>query len=37
MLNKGRILTRDQIKEHVWDFVIDVLIKNIRKSLASAK
>ena len=38
MLNKGRILTRDQIKEHVWDFdytggsnVIDVLIKNIRK------
>ena len=40
MLNKGRILTRDQIKEHVWDFdytggsnVIDVLIKNIRKKL----
>ena len=40
MLNKGRILTRDQIKEHVWDFdytggsnIIDVLIKNIRKKL----
>ena len=40
ILNKGRILTRDQIKEHVWDFdytgssnVIDVLIKNIRKKL----
>ena len=40
MLNKGRILTRDQIKEHVWDFdytggsnVIDVLVKNIRKKL----
>ena len=40
MLNKGRILTREQIKEHVWDFdytggsnVIDVLIKNIRKKL----
>lgn len=40
MLNKGRILTRDQIKESVWDFdytggsnIIDVLIKNIRKKI----
>ncbi|MDL0087804.1 response regulator transcription factor [Campylobacter gastrosuis] len=39
-LNKGRILSRDQIKEHVWDFdytgssnIIDVLVKNIRKKL----
>ncbi len=39
MLNKGRILTREQIKEHVWDFdytggsnVIDVLVKNIKKA-----
>ncbi|MFR8441303.1 MAG: response regulator transcription factor [Campylobacter sp.] len=44
MLNKGRILTRDQIKEHVWDFdytggsnVIDVLIKNIRKKLGECE
>ena len=44
MLNKGRILTRDQIKEHVWDFdytggsnVIDVLIKNIRKKLGESE
>lgn len=40
MLNKGKILTRDQIQEHVWNFdytsssnVIDVLIKNIRKKI----
>jgi len=38
MQSKNRILSRDQIKEHVWDFdyegdsnIIDVLIKNIRK------
>ena len=44
MLNKGRILTRDQIKEHVWDFdytggsnVIDVLVKNIRKKLGESE
>ncbi|WP_148785064.1 response regulator transcription factor [Campylobacter concisus] len=44
MLNKGRILTREQIKEHVWDFdytggssVIDVLIKNIRKKLGECE
>ena len=44
MLNKGRILTRDQIKEHVWDFdytggsnVIDVLVKNIRKKLGECE
>ena len=40
MQNKNRILSRDQIKEHVWDFdyegdsnIIDVLIKNIRKKI----
>ncbi|KEA45886.1 histidine kinase [Campylobacter mucosalis] len=39
-LNKGRILSREKIKEHVWDFdytgssnIIDVLVKNIRKKL----
>ena len=44
MLNKGRILTRDQIKEHVWDFdymgssnIIDVLVKNIRKKLGECE
>lgn len=44
MLNKGRILTRNQIKEHVWDFnytggsnIIDVLIKNIRKKLGECE
>ena len=44
ILNKGRILTRDQIKEHVWDFdytggsnVIDVLVKNIRKKLGECE
>ncbi len=44
MLNKGRILTRDQIKDHVWDFdytggsnVIDVLVKNIRKKLGECE
>ena len=38
MQSKNRILSREQIKEHVWDFdyegdsnIIDVLIKNIRK------
>lgn len=38
--NKGRILSRDQIRNHVWDFyyegdsnIIDVLIKNIRKKI----
>ena len=40
MQSKTRILSRDQIKEHVWDFdyegdsnIIDVLIKNIRKKI----
>lgn len=40
MQSKNRILSRDQIKEHVWDYgyegdsnIIDVLIKNIRKKL----
>ena len=40
MQSKNRILSRDQIKEHVWDFdyegdsnIIDVLIKNIRKKI----
>ena len=40
MQSKNRILSREQIKEHVWDFdyegdsnIIDVLIKNIRKKL----
>lgn len=44
MLNKCRILTRDQIKEHVWDFeymggsnIIDVLVKNIRKKLGECE
>ena len=38
--NKDRFLTREQIREHVWDFdyegesnLIDVIIKNIRKKL----
>lgn len=38
--NKGHILSREQIREHVWNFdyegesnVIDVLIKNIRKKI----
>ena len=40
MQSKNRILSRDQIKEHVWDFdyegdsnIIDVLIKNIRNKI----
>lgn len=40
MQNKGHILSREQIREHVWDFdydgesnIIDVLIKNIRKKI----
>ncbi|MDD7391620.1 MAG: two-component system response regulator RppA [Fusobacterium gastrosuis] len=40
MQNKGYILSREQIREHVWDFdydgesnVIDVLIKNIRRKI----
>ena len=40
MQSKNRIVSRDQIKEHVWDFdyegdsnIIDVLIKNIRKKI----
>ena len=44
MLSKGRILTREQIKEYVWDFdytggsnVIDVLVKNIRKKLGECE
>ena len=38
--SKNRILSRDQIKEHVWDYdyegdsnIIDVLVKNIRKKI----
>lgn len=38
--NKGTILTRDKIRENIWDFdydgesnIIDVLIKNIRKKI----
>ncbi len=40
MQNKGHILSREQIRDHVWDFdydgesnIIDVLIKNIRKKI----
>ncbi|WP_066900528.1 response regulator transcription factor [Streptobacillus notomytis] len=40
MQSKDRIVSREQIKDHVWDFyyegssnVIDVLIKNIRKKI----
>lgn len=40
MQNKGHILSREQIREHVWNFdyegesnIIDVLIKNIRKKI----
>ena len=36
--NRGQVLTRDQIREHVWGFeyegesnIIDVIVKNIRK------
>lgn len=36
--NRGQVLTREQIREHVWDFdyegesnIIDVIVKNIRK------
>lgn len=39
-LNRDRILTKDEILEHVWDFnyegssnIIEVLIKNIRKKI----
>lgn len=39
--NKGKILSREQIREHIWDFayegesnIIDVLIKNIRKKIS---
>lgn len=41
--NRGQVLTREQIREHVWDFayegesnIIDVLIKNIRKKTGEA-
>lgn len=40
MQNRGHILSREQIREHVWNFdyegesnIIDVLIKNIRKKI----
>ena len=40
MQSKNRILSREQIKQHVWDYnyegdsnIIDVLIKNIRKKI----
>lgn len=43
MINRGRVLTREQIRESAWDFesetssnIIDVLIKNIRKKLGSS-
>lgn len=42
--NKNRILSREQIREHVWDFdyegesnIIDVLIKNIRQKIDDNK
>ena len=41
--HRGQVLTREQIREHVWDFayegesnIIDVLIKNIRKKTGEA-
>lgn len=40
MHNKGKVVTRQQLQDHVWDFsyegysnTIDVLIKNIRKKI----
>ena len=40
MQNKNRILSREQIKQHVWSYdyegdsnIVDVLIKNIRKKI----
>lgn len=40
ILNKGKIISREQLQNHVWDFdyngasnIIDVLIKNIRKKI----
>ncbi|NWO19528.1 response regulator transcription factor [Leptotrichia sp. oral taxon 223] len=40
MQNKNRVLSREQIKQHVWSYdyegdsnIIDVLIKNIRKKI----
>lgn len=40
MHNKGKVITRQQLQDHVWDFsyegysnTIDVLIKNIRKKI----
>ena len=42
--NKNHILSREQIREHVWDFdyegesnIIDVLIKNIRQKIDDNK
>lgn len=42
--NKNHILSREQIREHVWDFdyegesnIIDVLIKNIRRKIDDNK
>ena len=42
MKNKGSILSRDQILNHVWDYnyegasnIVDVIIKNIRKKLSN--
>lgn len=41
--NRGQILTREQIREHVWGLdyegesnIIDVIVKNIRQKLADA-
>lgn len=41
MQNKGKILSREKIRDHVWNFeyegesnIIDVIIKNIRKKLS---
>lgn len=40
MQNKGKVISRNQILEHIWDYdyegssnIIDVLIKNIRKKI----
>lgn len=44
MKNKGSILSRDQILNHVWDYnyegasnIVDVIIKNIRKKLSNGE
>ena len=44
MKNKGSMLSRDQILNHVWDYnyegasnIVDVIIKNIRKKLSNGE